>query len=410
MRHLFLLLFLLTLLQGCAMQAHRAETGGMAAYDGVSEAYPGDAQFLANTAALELARRYPPARTSLTLVKTKTSFSQYLESALREQGFSITALDSSSGVRVGYTLDVLRDQTPPTCYLQVRTSDGGSFGTVRELTKMASLEIKGEAPGKASSFVESFPLPDESTAIAPVTLASPPAFASEAAPVTTTTPELAASPGSDAGVPLRAKGTAAKIAKRNRIAVTDFCRLNNVKPDTVLQVGWRVYLHAPAPMPVTASTPQAPRPVGAGDRQPKPLVVQTPSPAPAPASSAASAKPSELAPAPTVAPVPASPVQEALAELAPSAGLDADVSSAVSTPNWNIEPGSLHAQLETWALRAQYQLIWKATHDFEMEARAKFNGEFVGVIQQLFAGLHRGGHALRVTVYQGNNVIEVAED
>jgi hypothetical protein len=430
MRNPFLLLFFIALLPGCAMQAHLAETGGMATYDGVSAAYPGDAQFLATTAALELARRYPPAKTSLALVKTKTSFSQHLESALREQGFSITGPDSSSGVRVGYTLDVLRDKAPPTCYLQVRTSDGSSFGTVRELTNMASLETKGEAPGKesisASSSVESFSLSDEPAATAPVTLASPPASASEAASVAPTAPELAASPSSDAGVPLRTKGTAARIAKRNRIAAAEFCRLNNVKPDTVLQVGRRVYLHAPAPMPVTASAPQATLPVGAGDRQPKSLAVQTASSVPIPVPSAAFAKPYEPAPAPetvparpsdpapippaTAAPVPASPVQEALAEYAPSVGLGEDFSSAVSTPSWNIEPGSLHVQLETWALRAHYQLIWKAMHDFEMEARAKFNGEFVGAIQQLFAGLHRSGHALRVTVYQGNNVIEVAED
>jgi len=101
---------------------------------------------------------------------------------------------------------------------------------------------------------------------------------------------------------------------------------------------------------------------------------------------------------------------EALAELAPSQGNSDAAPSAVPAPSWISEPGSLHSQLDSWAIKAQYQLVWKAKHDFELEARAKFDGDFVGAIKQLFSGLHRGGNPLRVTVYQGNNVVEVAED
>ncbi|MFZ5425401.1 MAG: TcpQ domain-containing protein, partial [Thermodesulfobacteriota bacterium] len=86
------------------------------------------------------------------------------------------------------------------------------------------------------------------------------------------------------------------------------------------------------------------------------------------------------------------------------------VAPAVPAPTWSVNPGGLHAQLESWSSKAQYQLVWKAKHDFELETNANFSGDFVSAIKQLFAGLHRGGHALRVTVYQGNNVIEVAED
>ena len=45
------------------------------------------------------------------------------------------------------------------------------------------------------------------------------------------------------------------------------------------------------------------------------------------------------------------------------------------TPRWDVAPGSLRTQLEHWAMRAHYQLIWKATHDFELEARADFEAE-----------------------------------
>ena len=49
-------------------------------------------------------------------------------------------------------------------------------------------------------------------------------------------------------------------------------------------------------------------------------------------------------------------------------------------------------------------------HDFDLEAMATFDGDFVAAIKQLFLGLHRSGNALRVTVYQSNKVVEVAED
>lgn len=72
-------------------------------------------------------------------------------------------------------------------------------------------------------------------------------------------------------------------------------------------------------------------------------------------------------------------------------------------------PGSLQNQLDSWAERAGYQLVWKSSSDLDMEAHASFKGTFVGVIQQLFTGLHKSGHPLRVTLYQNNNVIEVSE-
>lgn len=435
MRYILLLLLAMQL-QGCVMQTRHVDNGGMPTYDGVSDTYPGDAQSLAVMAAEELARRYPPGRTTLTLAKTNSTFGQELDTTLRAQGFLISAHDSPAGIRVGYTLDVIRDETSPTCYLQVRTSDGESFGTVRPLT-MASLSPRIDAPSVKSptpSPLESLPLLDELTVPTPSQVqVHPDRLMKGSGPGAKPGSEPPTVPAHDAGVPVRSKSTAARIAKRNKVPVAEFCRLNNVKPDTVLEIGRMVFLRGP----VSPATAQAVPPASSGDRPSKPLASSTPAPTPnpvalpAPASAPPSvAKPAEAglaaakpvdptpisagnpvpASAPAVPVAPASPVQEALAELAPSQGNSDAAPSAVPAPSWIIEPGSLHSQLDSWAIKAQYQLVWKAKHDFELEARAKFDGDFVGAIKQLFAGLHRGGNPLRVTVYQGNNVVEVAED
>ncbi|MGE4538401.1 MAG: TcpQ domain-containing protein [Desulfovibrio sp.] len=485
MRSIFLLGLAVLCFSGCA-KLHTA--GSMATYDGVSSDYPGDAQALAVSAAEEMAHRYPPGRTTLALAKTDSVFGQDLESALRERGFSIAAPDAA-GIQVAYTLDVIRDETPPACYLRVRTSDHTAFGTLRVLTGEPR-RAKGEgtpsesAPSDSASAPEPHPLRD-----------TPPAVAQAPRPMPVMPAKLErreSASNERAGIPVRVKSTAAKIAKRNRISVEEFCRLNDVAPDTIIPAGRRVLLHEPhepavalmpLPEPARASSPSESRqskftpirttaadtptpatiqpavsvkPVETSSvpvKAPEPApAVSSPPAAPSPVSrllseNAAPVKPAANSPV-TVLPAPAAPATVPPAQPAPLPGQTSMPASAPSgpaptvtpaaapqvpnpapavppgqtpaspppappappAPNWNIAPGSLHAQLEHWAMRAHYQLIWKATHDFELEARADFEGDFETVIKQLFAGLHRGGHALRVTLYRGNNVLEVAEN
>lgn len=434
MRQIFPLLLVL-LLQGCVMQVRQTDTSGMATYDGVSADFPGDAQFLAAMAAGELGHRYPPGRTTLFLASTKTAFGQELESALRQQGFAVSQHSAPAGIKVGYTLDVLRDESPPTtCYLQVRTSDGQTFGQVRTLS-MASLDVTAPSQIPSQPPLESSTLPDEPTPTPPPVQPHPerlmPSSRVEGKPA----PVPVASLTRTDGVPVRIKATAARIAKRNRVPVADFCRWNNVEPETIMESGRRVYLRGDAVASASPVKAEAAPPATSKERPAKTLESSSPAPIAAPVplpaqTSTSSASLSEVktpvsAPVKPVVPAsvpegappasssaPASPVQEALADLAPK-GSEAEPSSmapAVPMPTWTINPGSLHAQLESWSFKAQYQLVWKAKHDFELETKANFSGDFVVAIKQLFAGLHRGGHALRVTVYQGNNVIEVAED
>lgn len=76
-------------------------------------------------------------------------------------------------------------------------------------------------------------------------------------------------------------------------------------------------------------------------------------------------------------------------------------------PEWQLTQGSLRAQLEAWTKRADYQLVWSADTDLDMQSRASFRGNFVGAITQLFEGLHAAGFPLTATIYQANNVLEV---
>ncbi len=474
------MLLFVAALYGCALHGHR--TGAGAAYDGVSSDYPGDAQALAATAAEEMANRYPPGRTTLALDKTASTFGQDLEIALRERGFSVAAPDSP-GVQVAYTLDVIRDEAPPTCYLRVRTSDGVVFGTLRPLTGEPRRPV-GKASSEDASAVATSTSPPESYQLkdAAAAAAAPASRSVMPAVMPAKLERRGAASNERAGIPVRVKSTAAKIAKRNKVPVEEFCRLNNVAPDTVIPAGRRVLLHeshepavalTPLPEPARVSSPSEirhpkftpirttaadtptsatiqpavavkpveipPASVKASDPLPPASV---PPAAPSPVSrllseNAAPVKPSVNPPAtaqtaPTApatvapaqpAPAPSGPAPTATPAAAPQASNPVPAVPPAQTPasppppppappapHWKITPGSLHSQLQAWTATAQYQLIWKASHDYQLEAQADFQGDFVSAIKGLFAGLQHGGHALRVTVYTTNNVIEVAED
>jgi len=81
--------------------------------------------------------------------------------------------------------------------------------------------------------------------------------------------------------------------------------------------------------------------------------------------------------------------------------------TATPSEEWNLVPGSLRGQLETWAYRAGYQLIWKAQNDLEMQTKASFRGDFLSAVKSLFVGLYAHGNLLRATLYEDNKVLEV---
>lgn len=69
----------------------------------------------------------------------------------------------------------------------------------------------------------------------------------------------------------------------------------------------------------------------------------------------------------------------------------------------------LREQLTDWAARAGYGLVWNAHNDYELRGSATFQGEFIDAVKQFFAALQANGLAMRVTIYQGNQVMEVSE-
>ncbi|NDV26920.1 TcpQ domain-containing protein [Desulfovibrio sp. JC010] len=91
-------------------------------------------------------------------------------------------------------------------------------------------------------------------------------------------------------------------------------------------------------------------------------------------------------------------------------GGDAEQVESPLNENWSIVPGGLRDQLKRWAGRAEYTLVWKANHDFEMQSHATFRDTFPRAVKRLFSRMHANGNSLRVTIYQANKNIVVSED
>ena len=81
---------------------------------------------------------------------------------------------------------------------------------------------------------------------------------------------------------------------------------------------------------------------------------------------------------------------------------------APEVPHWNLHEGSLHHQLQIWAKKAGYQVIWNSSSDLEMQTSSGFAGSFIEAVTQLFDGLRREGFPFYVTLYS-NKVLEVTE-
>lgn len=173
-------------------------------------------------------------------------------------------------------------------------------------------------------------------------------------------------------------------------------------PPVPVTTTWEPTPAAPAP----TYTPAAAAPAPSIDALAQNVVATASAPAPAPAA----------VPVPAVTPPPASqpalPMESALPieTVASSPTATEAIVTPKETEEWAIRPGSLKAQLEGWAARAGHQLVWKASHDFQMQSHAVFRDSFIGSVKRLVARMHLNGNALRVTIYQENNVVEVTED
>ena len=416
----------LLLLTGCAAFPFHGsrEVAGVRTADALSETWPADAERFASQAALELSRRYPAGQTGLSLVTVPGQFGTSLENQLRGHGFAIFPSDSSSGLRIGYVLDEIIGEITPTGYLQIRTSDGTAFSMIRKL--MGGLPSTTAAPAASVS------APEEPVPGTPVV--TPPAHTPEPAPAVKEAPlpEVPQTPVPQAPTPHKEELSKASGDSRMMPIITAVRTVLPVKWQYSIQgtelrqkqvpypknIPWRkalmdmatatdstVDINAKARL-VTFTpkgTPSAPATTQSAVAAP----VSSESPVVATALADAAAT-SKSAPATTNTPAPpATPKVEATS--IPASPAVTIVAEPVSLPEWHLSQGSLRTQLDVWASRASWQLIWNADTDLDMQASASFRGNFVAAVTQLFEGLHAAGFPLRATFYPPNNVLEVSD-
>ena len=427
MKRLFVLAVLLVSLSGCALRGTH-EVAGVKTADALSETYPADAERFAAQAALELSRRYPAGQTGLSLVTVPGMFGSALEGNLRSYGFAILPAESVSGVKVGYLIDEVAGELMPTGYLQIATSDGTSFSMVRKLLgglPSASAQQAPAMPTPVSAPEEPVPgtpvvQPETRSpaapAVAQTTLHEPTA----SAPQKTDAPTPSSSPkGSHASdgkmMPIiTAVRTVIPVGWQYRVEGTELRPTHVTYPRTV---AWRIALTDIATATdssvtidgnakLVSFTPKGMQPVPATAQPPVVAPVTPESPAVTSALNDAAAQTKSAAAAPETPPADAPKIE---ATPVPATSPAVTIVAEPMLPEWLLTPGSLHVQLEGWAGRAGYQLVWNADTDLDMQSRASFRGNFVAAITQLFEGLHAAGFPLRATLYPANNVLEVSD-
>ena len=427
MKRLFVLAVLLVSLSGCALRGTH-EVAGVKTADALSETYPADAERFAAQAALELSRRYPAGQTGLSLVTVPGMFGSALEGNLRSYGFAILPAESVSGVKVGYLIDEVAGELMPTGYLQIATSDGTSFSMVRKLLgglPSASAQQAPAMPTPVSAPEEPVPgtpvvQPETRSpaapAVAQTTLHEPTA----SAPQKTDAPTPSSSPkGSHASdgkmMPIiTAVRTVIPVGWQYRVEGTELRQTHVTYPRNV---AWRIALTDIATATdssvtidgtakLVSFTPKGMQPVPATAQPPVVAPVTPESPAVTSALNDAAAQTKSAAAAPETPPADAPKIE---ATPVPATSPAVTIVAEPMLPEWLLTPGSLHVQLEGWAGRAGYQLVWNADTDLDMQSRASFRGNFVAAITQLFEGLHAAGFPLRATLYPANNVLEVSD-
>lgn len=424
-------------ISGCAVM------GSKGGYDGVSGSYPGATVPIAEDAARLVAGFYPPGHTSLR-VDAGTEFGRAFEAALRKRGFTL----SESGTPISYQLDMLE---PGVCYLSLRTPGNQ---VISQSYALSGGGVASESPittTGSGSFVEP---------LAPTALTVPPSFVETDIPSTAaasvpassrTTQEqsnqgglklaLAAPPADTlksgiscdvtlvamqggavmpgAGVRFRKSAAYPNLRTLHRtadeqgrvtlrgLAIND---INTPLRATVNGQDVELYLKgAPAQAKPSPAAAVLPPPQIAANHTPKnnefsAVLSEIDKEKPRePVAQSAQAS-TVLAPPAPAAPKDGSFVESELSEASASA------QPVRIDQTWTIRPGLLREQLIGWANRAGYQVVWKASSDFDIFTAASFQGGFETAVDQLFQRLYAHGNSLRVEIYKANKVIEINED
>lgn len=79
-------------------------------------------------------------------------------------------------------------------------------------------------------------------------------------------------------------------------------------------------------------------------------------------------------------------------------------------PVFLIAPGALAPQLAGWCRDAGWQLVWRASRDVSIVSSVSYKGPFASALRAVFRDLRAVGQPFRVTVFEGNRVVDVAEE
>ncbi|MFZ3185800.1 MAG: toxin co-regulated pilus biosynthesis Q family protein [Pseudomonas sp.] len=75
---------------------------------------------------------------------------------------------------------------------------------------------------------------------------------------------------------------------------------------------------------------------------------------------------------------------------------------------WQIKRGvELRSQLDAWATRAGWNLIWESEYAYVPQVEAAFTGTFISAVTDVFAALQAANPPLYPVLYQGNQVLLV---
>lgn len=359
------------LASGCALRSASTD----ASTDGFGNRYQGDVRYLADAAAEALEQRYPPAHTSVLLLRVPGRFGEHLESSLRRRGYAVTQNpESRATARIRYAADILPNTLSdewqqPTGYAGIQTDDGQNFSFVRRLhdEELPPATYADVSPALAEPLS---PLAGREEKVTPKEESPAPA------PVVPSGPQIVLRKGVLANLPRGWKYTIPNAGKRTVIVPVPY------------EGNWRERISSMAEAANCRASFDE-------DAHRVSLLDTGPVPAPEPVQTAAKTGAGN------------SVVSAALHEFHP---IPAEQSAAGDVEGtWELIPGSLCEQLREWTDRAGYQLIWKPDEDLRMEASVNFFGDFETAIQSLFHGLHKAGNPYRVTLYS-NNVLEVTED
>ena len=368
------LLISAVLASGCALR-----TSTDASTDGFGNQYQGDVRSLADAAAEALEAHYPPAHTSVLLLRVSGQFGEQLESSLRRRGYAVTLNpESRATARIRYAADILPNTLSdewqqPTGYASIQTDDGQNFSFVRRL--------HDDEP-QFAAYVDKLPPlePPLAEALSPLPGREENVTPQEESPLASGTgagPQVMLRRGVLNNLPWDWKYTIPNADKRTVMVLLP------------QEGNWRERISTLAEAAnCRVSFDEEARRVS--------LLDAGPVPAPEPVQTAAKDGPKN------------SVVSAALHEIHPEPAGE-PLFSPAPQESWELVPGSLYEQLRGWTDRAGYQLIWKPDEDLRMEASVSFSGDFETAVQSLFLGLHKAGNPYRVTLYS-NNVLEVTED